>query len=580
MKKKYRKLKIKLILMFVVLYLLACGVLVYKEANVVMTENIRQIYDYGDVSIPLRMNDYGSETEFIKEAYNSYYENAGTISDIGFYSMLVDRENEEKLIEFQNFIIINKLDSSKEDIVDTRILLLDDEFGYLDESQYDEVDGEPSGNEKWHFIHNFLDELDIQGTCDDIYVYADEIRWKKTYDEEWQIYKPDNKYFNIQKYGEEIDFKEWVGDTVFNRENFNEATYFIYLKSQYAQYGDSELNKKLNEEAKEICTKIYKRVVNGENIYDQQYHDQLFTCYVGGTGYINENLVMPYVYVFHPISIAISQLSNILICATIIVIIMIITIHCVINKMYKQHEAYENNRRALTRGIAHELKTPLAITKGYVENWEYLDEENRHETANVMIEEIDHMNKMVVDLLELSHLEAKVKKPNMESVDIYQLTQSVLKRMDSLIQERKLNVVLKVGNERISEEFINKPNQDGIEFIVEADLEMMRTVLVNFISNAIKYADKKVNISISEKGKRVRFEIANDGKEIGLDSIKNIWNEFYREENTENSRTEGTGLGLAITKNILELHNAKYGCKRYGCENIFWFEMKKGTLLL
>ena len=100
------------------------------------------------------------------------------------------------------------------------------------------------------------------------------------------------------------------------------------------------------------------------------------------------------------------------------------------------------------------------------------------------------------------------------------------------------------------------------------------------VSNAIKYADKKVNISISEKGKRVRFEIANDGKEIGLDSIKNIWNEFYREENAENSRTEGTGLGLAITKKILELHNVKFGCKRDGGYNVFWFEMKKGTLLL
>ena len=574
MKKKYRRLKIKLILMFVVLYLLACGVLVYKEANVVMTENIRQIYAYGDVSLPLRMNDYESETEFIKEAYNSYYENAGTISDIGFYSMLVDCENEEKLIEFQNFIIINKLDSLKEDIVDTRILLLNDEFGYLDESQYGEVDGEPSGNEKWHFIHNFQDELDIQGTCDDIYVYADEIRWKKTYDEEWQIYKPDNKYSNIQKYGEEIDFKEWVGNTVFNRENFDEATYFIYLKSQYAEYGDSELNKKLNEEAKEICTKIYQRLVNGENIYDNQYHDQLFTCYVGGTGYINENLVMPYVYVFHPISIAISQLSNILICATIIVIIMIITIHCVINKMHKQHEAYENNRRSLTRGIAHELKTPLAITKGYVENWEYIDENDRHKTAEIMIEEIDHMNKMVTDLLELSHLEANVKKMNPESVDICQLTESVLKRMGLLIEERKLQVTLNIYVENANEHKINEINSNKKEYLVEADLEMLRTVLVNFVSNAIKYANKNINISISEKGKRVRFEIANDGKEIGLDSIKNIWNEFYRTEDAENSRTEGTGLGLAITKRILELHNAKYGCKRNLGYNIFWFEMK------
>ena len=191
-----------------------------------------------------------------------------------------------------------------------------------------------------------------------------------------------------------------------------------------------------------------------------------------------------------------------------------------------------------------------------------------------MVQEIDHMNKMVMDLLELSHLEANVKKLNVESVDLYQLTQSVLKRMDLLVQERKLEVMLNSKKVKTSEEKINENKINSQEFLVEADLEMMRTVLINFISNAIKYADKKINISIFEKGKKLRFEIANDGKEIGFDSINNIWNEFYRGENAENSCIEGTGLGLAITKKILELHNAKYGCKRLDRENFFWFEMK------
>ena len=581
MKKKYRRLKIKVISMFVILYTLACGVLLYQEANNVKNEYLTEIYDYEDVSFRLETEDYESEAEFIKTAYDNYYKYAQTnFDDIGFYSMLVDLKNEEKLIEFQNFIIINKMDSQSDDIVDTRILLLDDGFGYRDRDEYDEVNGKLSGEERAEFTHNFKDILEIKGTCDDVYVYADEIRWKDSDKEDWKIYLPDEKIYGNTKYGEEIDFKEWAGNTVFDSNNFHEATYVPYYKSQYAHYGDIVLNKKLNTEAKEICNRIYRAFVNDENTYDYQGQDGLFTCYVGGSGYIYDNMLMPHVYVFHPINIAISRLKVVLVCGAIISIIVIISLYCIINKMYKQHEAYENNRRSLTRGIAHELKTPLAITKGYVENWEYVDENERHKTAGIMIEEIDHMNKMVTDLLELSHLEANVKKMNPESVDIYQLTESVLKRMGLLIQEHKLQVTLINHIENANEHDNCEKKSNEKEYLVEADLEMMRTVLVNFISNAIKYANKNINITISEKGKRVRFEIANDGKEIGLDSIKNIWNEFYRTENAENSRTEGTGLGLAITKKILELHNAKYGCKRNLGYNIFWFEIKKETLLL
>lgn len=582
MKKKYRKLKIKFISIFVILYLFACGVLLYQEANNVRDEYLREIQEYEDVAVYIRREDYESKAELIKSAYDKYYKYAETVmDDVGYYSMLVDLENQEKLLEFQNFIIITKMNSqSDEGVEDTRILLLDDVFGYRGEDEYAEVDGQPSDCEKWEFTHNFKDIIEIKGTCDDVYVYADEIRWKDDDDEEWKVYKPDKKIYSETRYGEEVDFKEWVGNAVFDSDNFDEATYVPYYKSQYAQYGDSELNKKLNDEAEEICNRIYKEFVSGENTYDYQYETGLLTCYVGNSGYIHYNMLMPQIYVFHPLSIAIDRLSGVLVCATIIGIIAIITIYSILNKMYKQHEAYENNRRSLTRGIAHELKTPLAITKGYVENWEYVDENERHKTAGIMIEEIDHMNKMVTDLLELSHLEANVKKMNPESVDIYQLTESVLKRMGLLIQERKLQVTLINHIENANEHDNCEKKSNEKEYLVEADLEMMRTVLVNFISNAIKYANKNINITISEKGKRVRFEIANDGKEIGLDSIKNIWNEFYRTENAENSRTEGTGLGLAITKKILELHNAKYGCKRNLGYNIFWFEIKKGTLLL
>ena len=113
------------------------------------------------------------------------------------------------------------------------------------------------------------------------------------------------------------------------------------------------------------------------------------------------------------------------------------------------------------------------------------------------------------------------------------------------------------------------------EFLVEADLEMMRIVLVNFISNAVKYAHKEIVIDVSESGRKVKFTIMNDGQSIDKEKLDKVWDEFYKDDKRENSRLGSSGLGLAITKNILILHDAKYGCKSQDGKTVFWFEMKK-----
>ena len=551
MKKKYRKLKIKLISMFIILFLLACGVLLYKEADRVRNEYIREIYTDNALAEELRRNDAMGNDDFIQQIYKTYLK-ANRFSDVGFYSMVKDRDG-NLFAEDQNFILIEKPYGIDDDIkYDRRVLLLGDDFVSDDDSV------------QQSFASEAFSMLEIIGKCDNTYIYLDELRWTDLSGEERYSYIPKK---NETQTGEDTLEILYYGIP-------KENGFILSVNSVCNPYSDWKEGKELNSEAKEICNQIYSDFVNDINTDDQRRDYGLFTCYIADTGYLNEKYVMPYVYVFHPINIAFNELSTLFFFATILAIIIITIIHCFINKMYRQHEAFESNRRMLTRGIAHELKTPLAITKGYIENWEYVNENDRHKNAEIMVQEIDHMNKMVMDLLELSHLEANVKKLNVESVDIYQLTQSVLKRMDLLVQERKLEVMLNSKKEKTSEEKTNENKINSQEFLVEADLEMMRTVLINFISNAIKYADKKININIFEKGKKLRFEIANDGKEIGFDSINNIWNEFYRDENAENSRIEGTGLGLAITKKILELHNAKYGCKRLDSENFFWFEMK------
>lgn len=145
-----------------------------------------------------------------------------------------------------------------------------------------------------------------------------------------------------------------------------------------------------------------------------------------------------------------------------------------------------------------------------------------------------------------------------------ELSQSVIKRLEGLIKERKITA---------------KSTHKGTAFIVDADLEMMRVVLVNFITNAIKYAEKEIDVEVIENKKNIRVNVSNDGQTISADQLKKVWDEFYRLENaTDNSRIGSTGLGLTIAKNILILHKAKYGCVSGNGRTTFWVELKKGKI--
>lgn len=551
MKKKYRWLKVKLISIFIVIYLIANGLILGFEADKVCKEYYQDIAKSTDSMAELKYY-YMYDEDLILQMYDAL-EGVRRFPDIGFYCVLKDKEG-NIYAEDQNFIIVEKpYETEDGEKYDRRVLLLGDEFVSNDEYV------------NTSFQISAFSQLEIIGKCDDTYIYLDELKWiddssQTSTEMITNSYIPKNKQEVSGK--ELVNFEDWSGSRFYGQDA-SEHKYFLGINSVCPVYSDWDKAKKLNSEAEYICNQAYEDYIN-ETTRDSYDDGSIFTEYIAGAVYLDDTYVLAYAHVFHPYSIAFYNLSSFFFISFCVGWTIIWMIYYMIDKMYKQHEAYETNRQSLTRGIAHELKTPLSIAKGYVENWEYIDDKDRPEAACIMIEEIDHMNKMVMDLLELSHLEAKVKKVNLETVDIHQLTTSVLKRMEPLIKERKLEVVVEAGKESAEDK----------EFLVEADLGMMRTVLENFVSNAIKYAYKKINICISEKGKKVRFEIANHGNEISYENAKNIWNEFYRTENAEKSRTEGTGLGLAITKNILELHNAKYGYKRIKGENIFWFEMK------
>lgn len=529
MKKKYTVFAIKVVGFMLVLFCFSVAILTYNEAL-----NIKDTY----IGICNNLDNlstiyYSIEDESIDDIVKTSYANIGSgyVSDeeIGFYCEVKDYKG-KVLAHSQNYITVTKDDG------DMRVVLLKDVF--------------PQGAEAEEFDDYKIANFWIDGVCDDTYIYPNKIIWSSYDAENYELTFDDtDKQANLAT----TSFKDWIGDD----------DYQISINYMGAWWGNDAKKQARNDEAKKISKKIYGDDVF---IYDDEYYDLssegIFTTYVSHKIYLNESAVMSNVYVFHPVAIAMSELVDIYLIFLVVAIIMIFIISKLVKKMYTQQREFELRTRKMTRGVAHELKTPLAITKTYVENWQYIDEEDRDDYCKNMVDEIDHMNMLVNDLLELSRMECGAKKLQKEAVDILALTNTINAHMKGMIDERNLEINI-----------ITDKNEQ--EYLVNADLEMMRIVINNFISNAVKYADKKISVYLSKAGKKITFKIENDGQGISKQDIDRVWDTFYKTDDSRSNRIGSSGLGLAITKNILILHEAEYGCSSEQGKTTFWFKLKK-----
>lgn len=226
--------------------------------------------------------------------------------------------------------------------------------------------------------------------------------------------------------------------------------------------------------------------------------------------------------------------------------------------LYKNQMNYEIRNQKLTRGIAHELKTPLAVTKATVENWDYFDDDRRKDYSKRIVNEVDHMSDMVGKLLDVSKIKEGGNKINKEAIDLKKLTEDTIKRNGELIRERNITITF---------------NRDEKPYTVFADPEMMNMVLSNFMSNAVKYCDHIIMIQLNRNGRKIEFSITNDGAKIEKKDLDKIWDIFYTTDKARTDRMSSSGVGLSVVKSILDAHKADYGCTSSDNGTEFKFSM-------
>jgi signal transduction histidine kinase len=198
--------------------------------------------------------------------------------------------------------------------------------------------------------------------------------------------------------------------------------------------------------------------------------------------------------------------------------------------------------------VSHELKTPLTAIMGYVELLSQFETDPQKKTfLQNIYEQSQSMLQMIQNLITITKIELGKLKLNITQFDIVELTKKVIE----LFQTSKIHI--------FSTYF--SPSQ----ILIWADKEKVREILLNLISNAVKYSPQgggiKVEIKTLPTTNSVQIAIADQGIGIPEESLPYIFEKFYRVENPLTAKIQGTGLGLSIVKGLVELHGGKISVK-------------------
>ena len=220
----------------------------------------------------------------------------------------------------------------------------------------------------------------------------------------------------------------------------------------------------------------------------------------------------------------------------------------VIHDITNQYEL-DKSRREFVANVSHELRTPLTTIKGacetILEDGEMTDEDRAY-FLEMAVTECDRMKLIVEDLLILSRLDNNRTKWQIDEFDVKELIRRRCESMQMEIERHNHKLIFAAAS-KIP--------------LISADRQKIEQVIINIISNAIKYTPDGGTIKIAASKLKnedsVKIQIADNGIGIPDDDLAHLFERFYRVEKSRTSDAGGTGLGLAIAKEVIEAHGGK-----------------------
>lgn len=211
----------------------------------------------------------------------------------------------------------------------------------------------------------------------------------------------------------------------------------------------------------------------------------------------------------------------------------------------------ETKRREFFAIVAHELKTPLTVMKGYLEGMIYNigPYQNRDQYLKKSHQIIESMEQLVREILSMSKLEQHTFKLQLEEVNLSKLMDVITKDLGFFASQKDIQIIKQIDS----------------HLSVYTDRIFLEKASKNIIHNAIMYSPhgEKVYIGLAQDSKQhhIQIKVINSGVKIKEEDIQHIFEPFYRIEKSRNRNTGGSGLGLYIVKQIFEALSITYSMK-------------------
>ena len=214
-----------------------------------------------------------------------------------------------------------------------------------------------------------------------------------------------------------------------------------------------------------------------------------------------------------------------------------------ITYMVGEMKNLDDYQKKFVANISHDFRSPLTSIKGYAEAMldGTIPYEMQGKYLDIILFEAERLTKLTTNLLELNSFENNGALLDIVSFDINQIIKKTAASFEGSCTKKKITLNLV---------FFDK------ETFVDADMGKIQQVLYNLLDNAIKFShsNSAIRISTEEKNDKILVSVKDYGIGIPKDSIKKVWERFYKTDVSRGKDKKGTGLGLSITKEIINSH--------------------------
>jgi signal transduction histidine kinase len=247
-----------------------------------------------------------------------------------------------------------------------------------------------------------------------------------------------------------------------------------------------------------------------------------------------------------------------------ILLLAVIIAGIVVNTIFLVREIRRNEQQnAFINAVTHELKTPIASIRLYVETLQTrtVDEETRNKFYRTILSDSDRLLGTIEQILRTGRLGASSRKPDRLPINLTDLVRECVDRA---------RIIYHLPPDALQFE-------PGTPLPILGDYDEVRAAVSNLLDNAVKYSAHGIRVQVAakaEEGKYAVLRVKDEGSGIVEAELKRIFKRFYRARGTTASRVQGTGLGLFIVRSVARRHGARVWAESPGPEKGSTFVMQ------